>query len=311
MKTSPGYQTSFLTAQDHKEAFRRIKNFLAGRLIGATRERALLEEVLKCLFCKSYIQTHSNEFKSSKDALELSRQYREVFSELKKRLPFVFNNDDEIQLDPVSIQAIDTELQDVVLLDSKRDVFGDLYEVFIGTGIREEEGQFFTPQNGVELLISIVNPQPGERIIDPAAGAGGFLSSSFNHLVQQGTTPHKASASIFGVEKDCYLAKLTATRLSIRSLEQSKIYCGDSLSWTGQNDEEIPFGGEFDVVLMNPPFGKNIVSVNKEVQKTYDLGYDWKYNARENKHERNGRLLNNVPPQVLFVEKALSLLKEG
>lgn len=308
---SPGYQTSLLTAYDHKEAFKRIKNFLAGRLIGATRERAMLEEVLKCLFCKSYIQSHASLPITHEDPLELSKQYREIFAELKKRLPFVFEKDEEMQLDPVSIHFIDSAFQDINVLDTERDIFGDLYEVFVGTGIREEEGQFFTPQNGVELLVSLVNPQPGERVIDPATGAGGFLSATINHLVRGGIAISAATSCVYGVEKDSYLAKLTSTRLSVRSLEPSNVHCGDSLAWEAQNGNTVPIDGLFDVVLTNPPFGKNIVSTNKTVQKDYELGFDWKINAKTGQYERNGKLSVNVPPQVLFVEKSLNLLKEG
>ncbi len=311
MKQNTAFISTLFPLVDHKEAFKRIRNFLAGRFIGATRDRALLEEVLKCLFCKNYIQSHANELKITDDAMALSKQYREIFSILKQRLPFIFSQNDELQLDPVSIQFVDQELRDVDLISTQRDVFGDLFEVFVGTGIREEEGQFFTPQNGVELLVSIVDPKPGEKIIDPAAGAGGFLSSSYNYLLKQGADSKKINSSLFGIEKDCYLAKLAATRLALRTLQESNVFCGDSLAWKDQEDKPLPIKGTFDIVLTNPPFGKNIVSVTKEIQKTYEFGYDWKHDSSTNQYEKNGKLLNNVPPQVLFVEKCISLLKEG
>ncbi|WP_133054626.1 HsdM family class I SAM-dependent methyltransferase, partial [Niastella populi] len=249
--------------------------------------------------------------KVSDDPDTLATQYHEIFNLLKKELPFVFNPMDELQLDQLSIFFIDQELKQIDLLDSQRDFFGDLFEVFVGTGIREEEGQFFTPKNGVELLISIIDPKPGEKIIDPAAGAGGFLSSAYNHLIKEGVHSKKINSSLYGIEKDSYLAKLTATRLAIRTLQQSNIFCGDSLAWSDQNKEPLSIPESFDIVLTNPPFGKNIVSVSKDIQKTYDLGFDWKYNSIANAYEKNGKLLNNVPPQVLFVEKCISLLKEG
>jgi type I restriction enzyme M protein len=52
------FQTSFFVEQTQKDIFKQIKNFLAGRFVGATRDRALLEEVVKCFFCKHYIETH-------------------------------------------------------------------------------------------------------------------------------------------------------------------------------------------------------------------------------------------------------------
>ena len=41
-----------------KETFRYLRNFLAGRFVGATRDDALLDELLKCLFCRLHIETN-------------------------------------------------------------------------------------------------------------------------------------------------------------------------------------------------------------------------------------------------------------
>lgn len=313
MSKNIAFQTSFFVEQTQKDVFKQIKNFLAGRFVGATRDRALLEEVVKCFFCKHYLETHFDTKVEGKDALNLSKKYREVFSELRKKLPYVFEQTEEIQLDPLSIQFVDTELNKIDFKNVNRDPFGDLYEVFVSTGVREEEGQFFTPQNGVELLISLVKPEAGEKIIDPASGAGGFLSSAFQFLTKNNVSNKDIVSSLYGIEKDSYLAKLAATRIAMMSLSECNIQCGDSLAWIDEKNEplKIKDKGIFDIVLTNPPFGKNIVSTTKEIQKSFELGFDWKFNADSNSFQRNGKLQLNVPPQVLFVEKCINLLKEG
>jgi type I restriction enzyme M protein len=313
MSKNIGFQFSFFVDQTQKEVFKQIKNFLAGRFVGATRDRALLEEVVKCFFCKHYLEIHFDAKVDAADAINLSKKYREVFSELKVRLPYVFEKSEEIQLDPLSIQFVDQELSKIDFRNANRDPFGDLYEVFVSTGVREEEGQFFTPQNGVELLISMVNPKRGEKIIDPASGAGGFLSSAFQYLLKNGVPSTEIVENLFGVEKDSYLAKLAATRIAMMSLSECNIQCGDSLAWIDENNEPLPLQDreKFDIVLTNPPFGKNIVSTTKEIQKSFELGFDWKFDSGSNTYQRNGKLQSNVPPQVLFVEKCLNLLKEG
>ncbi len=40
-----------------KQAFRNLRNYLAGQFVGATRDDVLLDEVLKCLFCRLYLET--------------------------------------------------------------------------------------------------------------------------------------------------------------------------------------------------------------------------------------------------------------
>lgn len=306
-------QTSFFLEQTQKEVFKQIKNYLAGRFVGATRDRALLEEVVKCFFCKHYIETHSYSDINNEDALELSKKYREVFSDLKKKLPYVFDKTEEIQLDPLSILFVNTELNKINFQNLNRDPFGDLYEVFVSTGVREEEGQFFTPQNGVELLISLIKPKVGEKIIDPAAGAGGFLSSAFQYLSSNNISNKDIVGNLFGIEKDSYLAKLAATRIAMMSLSQCNIHCGDSLAWINEKSEplKVKSNGYYDIVLTNPPFGKNIVSTTKEIQKSFELGHDWKLDSINNIYEKSSKLQLNVSPQVLFVEKCINLLKEG
>ena len=304
--------TLSLFKTDQKEVYREIRNFLAGRMVGATRDRALLDEVVKCLFCRFYDLKRGDEYATATDSVELAKHYRKVFASLRTSLPEVFEADDEILLDPPSIAFVHEKLSDVDLADASRDPFGDLFEVFVGTGVREEEGQFFTPQNGVDLLVSLVNPRPGERIIDPACGAGGFLGAAAAHLAGLGATDAQIAASVVGVEKDAYLAKLARTRLSLTTLEPSRVACGDSLAWRGVGGDPLDVeDGGYDVVLTNPPFGKKIVAASKAVQKGFLLGHKWSRDKTSGEYQRTSTLPRSMPPQVLFVERCLDLLRPG
>jgi type I restriction enzyme M protein len=301
-----------LFATTHKQVYRNIHNFLAGRFVGATRERALLDEVIKCLFCKVYLLNEKIETKKIKEQLELSILYRDTFKHLKEMLVDVFEQKEEIHLDPSSISFFDSEISKIDLKNAKRDPFGDLYEVFIGTGVREEEGQFFTPKNGIDLLVSIIAPKPDEKIIDPACGAGGFLTSVIQFLNGDAIPYEKLKGQLYGVDKDSYLAKLAKVHVALLTLSSGYTFCGDSLAWKDKNNKPLEIkDGDFDVVLTNPPFGKKIISASREVQKTYDLGYSWKLDKKSKRYIRSNTLQKSVPPQVLFVEKCIKLLKEN
>ncbi|MFD1770644.1 N-6 DNA methylase [Sphingobacterium suaedae] len=312
MKNSNSNQISLLDL-NQKDIFKNIKNFLAGRFIGATRERALLEEVVKCLYCKYYLIFRLKPSFENGHDFEVSSKYHEVFSEIKKIFPNIFAETEKILLDSECIIFVDSEFEKINFEDFKRDPFGDLYEVFINTGVREEEGQFFTPLNGVELLVNFVKPQIDDKIIDPAAGAGGFLSSVIQYFSDNKQVLPNSALNIYGIEKDGYLAKLSATRLSLLTLSKSNVFCGDSLAWKNEYGKslEIEKDNFYDVVLTNPPFGKKIIAANKEIQKSYDLGYEWKYDSESGTYEKTNKLLKTVPPQVLFVEKCIKLLKAG
>ncbi len=305
---------NFLFPLDHRDAYRQIRNYLAGRFVGATRDEALLHEVLKCLFCKLYLKKIGDSHSPSTDSLELSRSYREAFSRLREQLPLVFESTEELLLDPASVAYVDQRLNSVEIENPKRDLFGDAYEAFTSTGFRGQEGQFFTPQNAIDLLVSVVDPKPGERIIDPACGAGGFLSGAARYLTAKGVPPKEIASSIFGVDKDRYLAGLAAARLALLTLTASNVFCADSLAWEAENGDAFPLGkkiGEFDIVLTNPPFGARIVSVNRDIQASFDLGHRWVADSRTKGFSKSAELQPSVPPQVLFIERCLSLVRTG
>ena len=299
-----------------KETFRYLRNFLAGRFIGATRDETFLEEVLKCLFCKLYLETSSvtNDEDDAGEGLSLAQFYRGIFAQVSSDFPEIYQENEEMLLDPENLQEVMHSL-DFSLLDAKSDPIGDAFEVFAGSESKARSGQFFTPRNATDLLVSMVNPQPGERIIDPACGAGGFLASVTRHFRLQGlavSDASEAAGGLYGVEKDGYLAKLGRLHVSLLSGGHPHVVCGDSLALTTEEGSAleglIPASG-YDVVLTNPPFGVNIVAASPEVLKGFDLARRWR--VKNGKLRATNEVKSKVPPQVLFVERCLSLLREG
>ena len=127
-----------------------------------------------------------------------------------------------------------------------------------------------------------------------------------------GQTPIEAVNSVFGIDKDEYLARLASIRMAFFALSEPNIWCADSLGWRSQGDKAFPgsdLEGTFDVVLTNPPFGAKIVAATPEVQGGYDLGYQWKLSGDH--FENTRKLQRSVPPQVLFIERCLSLARPG
>lgn len=293
-------KANLTAAEDQKTLFQEIRNFLAGRVLGATRDVALLEEVMKCLFArKTLLLEDKISARNCSDELELAKAYRGAF----KPIPGVFSKNDQILLDPVAIRFIDNRLAKIDLFASDRDPVGDLYETFIGASIRGADGQFFTPQNAGRWLVDAVAPASGEKLIDPACGAGGFLVWAAQNVGK--------GLKLFGIEKDSYLANLARARTSILGTP-ALVFVANSLSFESENSnlKVDDLLGEFDVVLTNPPFGKNIQSVSAETQQNFALGHVWKRDA-EDRFDQTGTIASKVPPQVLFIERIISLLKKG
>jgi len=132
----------------HRSAFQNIRNFLAGRLLGATRDRALMDELFKCVFAKHWLL----KLPSLGVAGDSSKSYRASFAHVKNVLPGIFLAADEIELDPVSLQYVDRQFDIIDLEKCRADIFSELYEAFAGAGVKASEGQFFTPTVAVDLL---------------------------------------------------------------------------------------------------------------------------------------------------------------
>lgn len=303
----------FIAEKSPKDAFRNIRNYLAGQFVGATRDDALLDEVLKCLFCKLLIERGEAEaIDDITDPFALSRQLRSTFTIVRSEFTEIYPKDTEILLDPSSLLYVMGQLS-FSIMDADTDPIGDAFEVFIGSESKGNSGQFFTPRSVTNLLVQALDPKPHETILDPACGAGGFLSSVCAYLEKQGIAPKDVTKNLYGIDKDSYLAQLTKVHITLLTGGHPIIINGDSITFqNGKKNirEYLPDDG-VDVILTNPPFGVRIVSGTPDVLKTFDLAKKWIKNLKTGLLEPSNKLQSNVPPQVLFVERCLSLLKPG
>lgn len=313
-KRDDGQPFLFKGTRSPRQEFRNLRNYLAGQFIGATRDDVLLDEVLKCLFCRLYLETQRimAPAEPSTDAFSAAEFYRGVFAKVRADFPEIYDPKTELLLDPKSLLHV-IESLDFALLDARSDPVGDAFEVFAGSESRARAGQFFTPYNAMDVLVKMVNPKPGETVIDPACGAGGFLASVVRHHRASGYDERELATSVstlYGIEKDAYLAKLARLHVSLLSSGHPKVVCGDSLAMKDEDGRPLNLPDAFDIVLANPPFGVKIVAAAPEVQRAFALGSKWRLDSTKI-WQSTGEHASSVPPQVLFVERCLSLARSG
>lgn len=322
-------QTSLFVAEDgrvplnhdHKAVFTRLRNYLAGRFVGATRDETLLREVAKCLYIKLFMERHPEEASrhgTDGDEGIVARGYHDLFGRIPSFYPNLFDPGEEIALDNESLCTVMGELSRVTLIDAERDAVGDAFEAFIGSHIRGASGQFFTPRNAVKLLVDAVEPSLSDRIIDPACGAGGFLSATVQYLIGRGASEESlrkhVSEHLYGIDKDAYLSQLARTHVGLLSGATPNIVCADSLAWDAMHPgslDSFPVAGTYDVVLTNPPFGANIVAASDKVLGQYRLAHKWKKQVDSGSYAPTREFQRNVAPQVLFLERCVELLRPG
>ena len=301
-----------------KEVFFSLRNFLAGQHLGATRDDALLDELLKCLFCKLYIETSTTySLPPAIDDDDL-RDYikKEFFEVVRDDFSDFYDKNTEILLAPNAIRVIFNECN-FSLLDAGTDPIGDAFEAFVGSDSEGHVGQFFTPRVVTEFLVNALNPKLEESVIDPACGAGGFLASVVRRFSGQGLSVEQltsyASEKLFGVDKDTYLAKLAKLHISLLTKGSPTILCGDTIALlNGQSSLSNYFPDDgFDVLFANPPFGTKIVSASPQVLKTFTLARNGLQTELRSQLRPTAELHQKVPPKVLFIERCFSLLKNG
>jgi len=318
-----------------KVVFKAIRNHLAGNFVGATRDEELARELINLIFCKIYDERFTKpedvvsfRFGIDEDLKEVKARIFDLFEKVKSKYGAILDVSDKINLDEHAIAYLVGELQNYCLIESERDVIADAFETFIGYSLKGEQGQFFTPRNVIKVMVEIVNPQPGELIIDPACGSGGFLVESLKHMwktlenqakelnwTELALNEEKVATAIHnirGIEKDNFLSKVAKAYMAIIGDGKGGIFCEDSLEqpseWKDKTKQSISLK-KFDVLLTNPPFGKDIKVVGEDKLKQYDLAYNWKKESE--KFEKTNKLKTEEAPQIIFIERSLQLLRDG
>lgn len=187
-----------------KAVFRDLRNHLAGMTTGITRDEALAPEIINLLFCKILDEQETAPedtvtFRAGidEDAKDVKKRVLTLFEKVKTAVyEDVFDKADTISLDAESVRYVVGELQNYCVIEANRDAIGDAFEVFIGPALRGSEGQFFTPRNVVKMMVEILDPKPGEQIIDPACGSGGFLITALAHVWAHDTRRSKTEEMV-------------------------------------------------------------------------------------------------------------------
>ena len=323
-------------ARNLKPIFRRMYYTLYSNTNIARKEK-LGSEMIRLIFCKIYDELNDRDkppkFKIGfEDTPEkVKKNVKELWASVKNDLAEdgIFDKTDEIVLDPKSIMYIVGELEKFSLTDTDKDVVGDAFEVFAERQFVGDKGEYFTPRPVVKMAVDIINPQPKEKILDPACGSGGFLIYALEHVwnIMDNDPKYKgkylteqkkefARRYFYGMDKEIDLVKICKAYMSIIGDGRSNIVKADSLKspeeWEEITRSTLTEDGikmkKFDVILTNPPFGSKIKIHHEYILKNYDLGHKWIYEDGEWKKTDKTK---ETEPQILFIELCLRLLEDG
>ncbi len=189
---------------------------------------------------------------------------------------------------------------------------GDMFEGFLDQGVKQSEGQYFTPMPICRFILmslpleSIVkNSATPPKAIDYACGAGHFLNElalQLKPLVEQHrqtdmTVYHQA---IHGIEKEYRLSKVAKVSAFMYGQQDINICHGDALVKQHAAYPQIQ-DGTFDLLVANPPFSvRGFLETLPEADRAaYTLS------------DTVDKLDTNNSIETFFLERAKQLLKAG
>ncbi len=202
------------------------------------------------------------------------------------------------------------------------DIKGEIYEGLLAKNaedVKSGAGQYFTPRTLIHAIVDVMHPAPGEIIVDPACGTGGFLLAAYDYVFEHHNLDRDQKRtlsrdSLFGTELVDSTARLAVMNMFLHGIggEISPITPGDAL---------VAHPGWYcDMVLANPPFGSrtglSLVDDDGEsetVSSSYDRDDFWATTSNKQlnflQHIRSilkvgGRAAVVLPDNVLYVAGA-------
>jgi type I restriction enzyme M protein len=141
---------------------------------------------------------------------------------------------------------------------TERQHFGDIYEQILNDlQSAGNAGEYYTPRAVTAFMVDRIDPKPGELLLDPACGTGGFLTCAIRHMRKHSVkTPkdeRQMQKSLRATEKKALPHMLCATNLLLHNIDDPSFVTHDNtlarayISYT--NADRV------DIVLTNPPFG--------------------------------------------------------
>ena len=201
--------------------------------------------------------------------------------------------------------------------NSTNQFLGNLFELFLQKGMKQDEGQFFTPMQICEFIVyslpldSMLSTKP-LKVIDYACGAGHFLNTYANELKRYINTQDLKEhyKNIYGIEKEYRLSKVAKVSSAMYGQNEINILYADALSsfelantrvLEGQKPKPQIQSHSFDLLIANPPYSVKgfLETLSTKSRKTYEL-FNTDINIESN---------NSI--ECFFIERAKQILKDN
>jgi type I restriction enzyme M protein len=183
----------------------------------------------------------------------IAKRIHILFEKVKEGFKDVFDGFERLEPNDRALAYVAAQLARFDLLSTDTDAKGMAFEAITSHTLKQKKGQFFTPRNVIRMMVDIIDPKPGMRILDPACGSGGFLTVALNHarrrIISEGGSPYPddpvpsetkkadpqvrryARESLFGFDVDSDLRKAARMNMVMNGDGHGHIYNFNSLEY--------------------------------------------------------------------------------
>jgi len=273
----------------------------------ASRAERIFEDIAKVLLLK-WIRDKSNPIELQK-FIDGQAPADSLVPLLVKRFPEFINKNDTFSVGDIALREGLQQVDSVNLVEAPAAVMGEAFQALIGPRLRGDKGQFFTPRALVRAMVQVVHPKDTDKVVDPAAGTGGFLLECYRFRKENYSGASKFERLI-GLEKDKDLFRLGGAMVKVATDNVGIIQLVNSLDLVALEKLDIsPY--DADIVLTNPPFGSKIGIDDTQILEKFALGHNWAFSPRKQCWQQLSTTRKTQDPQLLFLELCFKLLKPG
>lgn len=260
---------------------------------------------------------------------ELKDKIQSLFDQAKNKWQGVFPEESTFELSDSHLSVCVSSLQDVKLFNSNLLVVDEAFEYLVSKSAKGEKGQYFTPRHVIDMCVQMLNPQPGEYMIDTASGSCGFpvhtIFQLTGHLFSNSEIKEEDKENVlkvFGIDFDEKTVRVARTLNLIAGDGETNVLHLNTLDferWSDRSEKDIKWRDtysdgfrrleklraergqnkrfNFDILMANPPFAGDIKE--SRLLHLYDFGL------------KNGKAQSKVGRDILFIERNLDFLKPG
>lgn len=201
------------------------------------------------------------------------------------------------------------------------DLLGAAYEYLIkyfADSAGKKGGEFYTPGQVVNLLVTLLKPQQGMEVYDPTVGSGGMLIQSWQYVEEHGQNTD--DLALFGQESNPTTWIICRMNMILHNISKVNIEDGDTLEDPKILEEGKGTFKKFDIVIANPPFSQNYNKAAMKFQNRFAYGFAPETGKKADlmfvQHmiaslKAKGRMATIMPHGVLFRSSTEKIIRKG